>query len=783
MRNKDFLISKSIIFIEVVLLLRKTGFWLYSACLVVLAIYVVSIQPRSASAFDILVSLISNLTALAIIPMTWFIMEAILRHKSTSRDWFWITQGDTPTVVLGQFVGLFIGFMISLILAFGTASLFMIFQRRLDSANVMTFWGYALAIVVPLAFFVFSMVFVVGAMLNRMMATLLVVIVFHALIILGILMPYVTLFTPLNHTLMNFRIDPLVGIGAEKSLITSLLWLYVSIAISLTIVAMWLSSRREIRRGFHHRNRWWTGFILVGGIVSMVGATYAYQMAIHHSIVPPPVVDQVEVWEVVDATHDATLEQSHLAVQAQLQLMNTSDSTVDSIVLALNPGFQIVQATIDNQVVDAQYEGEVIRLTWQDSSTIIPDQIVSVTVSYQGKPRLLREDYSFANSIGVEEPTMFRRPIYTYVESTTAMLHRDGDWRIWPHTSTPHVAEYTDLAITVPQKHTIVSSGQATQQNEESITYIWTNSIPQFLISTAPYRLTEHDFGTIYTAQMGNDLDVERTTVLLQMRHTLAEILGEPLSEENYQAVVLPYTQDIITSNSIIGVPLTTKWLSDSQEQWFDEPHLVQRNLALALTKSSLSDRIAWTRTSLHVDGQPRSITIECTYDASGNETCNRQIRGANTPHAPQGRLVEPDVLSPLLHAWGVVLSRSMIQDQFNSTTFDDERRLWKILSESPELADRGAYNEAQSVLNRQGLLPNISPDRHQEAQKIAHFVIQIDQLYQRQGNVGLRDAIDEMIIQYPVGSSPLTEEQFEQIMSSTFIELGSLHGDSRPKS
>lgn len=756
---------------EIRLLLRRPGFWLYPALLVLMTLYLVSASSAYDNAFDSFVRIVNNIAFFQLPLMAWLVMPAVVRHTPPSRDWFWTTQGEAPLIILGQIAGLLLGLLLSLLLALVAATTLMLVQGTLPLAALAPFWGYALLFLLPITVFQLGTIFALGLIIRRTLPVIAVVTIFSALLLLGILLPYTTLFLPLNYTFFSLHIDPLAGIGAERPLVISLLWLYVSLALTLLALALWLNTRLERRTAWRSHHFWWVVPPLIIGMISSSAAGYAYYQSVQASIVPPPVVEQINSWSVATAEHLVTIEQTTLTANASLELINTSTQPLSSLVLALNPGLQVTQAQLDGQSVRVQPEGEAVRM--YANQPIAPQQQVQLTLSYTGQPRLLREDYSHANGLSREEPTRFSRLVRSYLDNDVLLLQRDGDWRIWPLSSGPHLARQNRLQISFQATGTVVSSSEQVEQQDQRSVHTWSDQLPQLLISAAPYQRIESDAGVLYLAPMGNPLDYERATTLLRLRQSLAAWLGEPGAATPYQAIILPYTQDIMSGGSLVGMPASAAIpSSEVQENSYTDAEWAQRIWALRLVNDMLSERIAWETAPLNTTGQPLSVSTECTYDAAGNENCVQQIRGDNTPQAPQGRLVEPKLTSPLLHAWSVVMSRSILSNDFAPSALEEEQELWNTLQASAQANNPNQRSEeAQRLLDQRGLLPGSFKSDEATNLRIAELVMQIDQLHQELGDAGLRNLLQEMALAHPPGAAPLTETAFQHLVTTALAQ------------
>ncbi|OQY43297.1 MAG: hypothetical protein B6242_14905 [Anaerolineaceae bacterium 4572_78] len=94
---------------------------------------------------------------------------------------------------------------------------------------------------------------------------------------------------------------------------------------------------------------------------------------------------------------------------------------------------------------------------------------------------------------------------------------------------------------------------------------------------------------------------------------------------------------------------------------------------------------------------------------------------------------------------------------------FENEQQLWTAVTtyhESP-LELLGEEN-APHILSRHGLLPRYMTD--EAGHQLAHLVLTIDCLHSVLGNDGFGQLMQSLIANYPIGSTPLTEDIFWEI-------------------
>ena len=207
---------------------------------------------------------------------------------------------------------------------------------------------------------------------------------------------------------------------------------------------------------------------------------------------------------------------------------------------------------------------------------------------------------------------------------------RDSDWLAWPRTPGPHVARGNhSLQISLSiSDGPFLSSGTVSEQTGEVLVYVWEKP-PRFLVAGGPFR---HD-SSVEGDTWAGKLSIEKTTAtarkLLRLRRALGEWLeGSPRGA--YQAVELPYIQNIALGGLILGFPndiesriflftTATHSFDSSTEASPVTPEVktvytpaavIELNLAVEVSRAWLSDQIRWPRHELSVAGTLRSYQL-----------------------------------------------------------------------------------------------------------------------------------------------------------------------------
>jgi hypothetical protein len=753
---------------ELRLLLRRPGFWLYVALLGALSVAVV------ASAFDphdwlrTLVFLVNNLVFFQFPLVALLAGSSVARNRHGTGEWLWSTTLESPLLAMGQLLGLALGLCAALLIPVALAAPLLAFRGGMALHYLPIFGLYALALLLPTTLLELSVASALALWLRHTVLVALLAAGANALLWLGVLMPTATLFTPLNHTLLTLYIDPVAGLGAERRVLWPLFSLYMAASITLLALSVWGQAQIDRRVGWHPRHSWrvWGGAI--AGATGLLLASLFYQRAVVRSTVPAPVTDQAGTWSVVSASHTGVITGSTISVDARLKLRNLGDTEQSGLVLALNPGLQVRHAAVNEQASPVQREGEVIHLTWPHSM-IRTGEEVQVDLAYGGSLYLLREDYSLATSTRGQNPTAFRRPVRSYLDSRVIFLARDGDWRVWPLAAGAHLAsEGNQLLLTVRSSYPLLSSGVVVEQHQDGITCRWPRGLPQFLLAAGPYRVETVEGDTVLLAPMGGDRDAARATDALALRQALAEWLEES-ADVAHQVVVLPYATDIVLGGTVIGLPAA----AGRAGQWrgLDDSALgATRHLAGRLSRAWLKEHIAWPRGELETAGQLRSFTIEFEPpDETGHQRSTVRSLGGINPQAPAGRLIEADESIPLLGALSIILGQqATLRATDDRQGLVGESELWATLASAADASPETRFQQADLLakssqqLSALGLLPpHTSVD---DSYRLASLVIEVDRLRGALGNQAFASFLQELAARHPAGGQPLAEDLFWQL-------------------
>lgn len=720
---------------EIRLTLRNLGYWLYVLSITALSLIILLIAPPNGWP-DAMVDVANNALFFQFPLLAIVIAPALTRHHRLSREWVWATRLDYPLLLLGQILGLGSIIFISSLLPITVTSIWFLLKDPGFGMHVLALWRFGLTSLIPVTFLEISIVFAFACWLRNVALTIALSTALDLFLWLGILMPVASLLTPLNHTLLTLHLDPVAGLGAEHLLVSRLLAFYVCLGGGLIVSSIWGTAHIPAYGDAQPRNR---PYLLGGVLIGLVGLSltlWGYTAAVkQRTVPPPPSSDQIDVWTVVTSSHSGSIAGAEINLKSELVVCNVSDEPQEVLTLSLNPGQECVEATIDDRPVSCKRTGEFVEVS--PPTPVPPDGLLDVEIVYSGSPILLREEYALVNAVRGNNPSSYQNPVRTYLDDNVIYLHRDGNWLVWPLSTPPHISSHDTLTVEVSRDVPLISSGSIADETAEHITYHWSGMIPQLLLVSAPYQVTERSGTTIFWGPYSGRTRLAKAQAAGEILERLArKVESEP--GERYRVVMLPYAQEMVVSGSLIG-------LQASRAQDFTDDTASFYSLARDVSRAWLIDRIGWPR-EVSTAGYFRSAHTICDPpDETGYQECKTVSLGSENPQAPQGRLVEKESRDPLLSALSTVLALRLTEDVTGDEAFV-----------------QGTHE--QWVLNAECTgTTMMAPEKYQNAR----WALVIQQLFDEIGPEGVAQLLQTLTTAYAPGTSPLTTREFLQSMDT----------------
>ena len=758
---------------QVFLFTRRLAFVIYAVLMLVLAGAVIFTDSLSGGTGMLVVRVSNNILFFQLPLLALLISPLIVQNKGPRKDWLWTTSLELPLLVLSQFVGVALVLCVTLTLIGFLALAFLIIAGTIPVGNVVSLFGYYLLLLLPVTIAAAGVVIALALLARNTYVVTAAVAAIGALTWLGLLMPTATLLTPLNFTLLTLDLNPVVGLGAERPLLLSLLLFYLGCIPLMLLLATAGHTRLDRRTGWSpSRRRGFAGLALLA-LVAAGGSWQLYSVTVAQRLVPPPVAEQINVWKVIDVEQSATLAKKTLQIHTKMRLRNQSGEAKAAVELSLNPGLHVTAASAAGEAISSQRRGELILLGPLPSAVTAEGEI-ELDLLYMGVPILLREDYQLASNVTEEGPPIsFRQGYVSFVDSHTLQWTRDSDWLAWPRTPGPHLArESHSLQISLNDSDgPFLSSAAFGIRTEDETVYAWKNP-PQFLVAGGAYIHSSSVEGDIWIGKLSGERTSATARQLLRLRHALAEWLETP-SHGPYRAVELPYIPHPYLA--LDGLILGFSNEIARQAGWRPASVL---DLPILISRAWLSDQIHWPESRLSKAGILRGYMVTCGPPDKNRDKweqeweCTRESLGGVNPQAPQGRwIVEVDWqydVTPLLHAFAVVTAQELALTLTGDRAYiDQERSKWEsMLSYYQE----GRFSA--DPLSPPGISSAHRPVgafRTRNGCRLAHFMVALNGFTAQFGRDALADLIASLAQKYPPSGDPLTEEAVQRILQDRF--------------
>ncbi len=779
---------------QVILFTRRLAFVIYAVLTLALAGVVAFTDSLSGGTGMLVVRVSNNILFFQLPLLALLISPLIVQNQGPRKDWLWTTSLELPLLALSQFVGVALVLCVTLALNGFLVLALLVLVGTIPAGSIVPLLGYYLLLLLPVTLAAAGLVIALALLARNTYVVTAVVAAISALTWLGLLMPTATLLTPLDFTLLTLDLNPVVGLGAERPLLLSLLLFYLGCIPLLLILAAASHTRLDRRTGWPpKRQRGFAGLALLA-LVAAGGSWQLYSVTAAQRLVPPPVAEQIDVWKVVDAEQSAALAKRTLQIHTTMRLRNRSGEAQVTVELGLNPGLRVTAASAAGKTVSSQRIGELIQLGPLPAAVAAGGEI-ELELLYTGVPILLREDYELANTITEGDPASFQQPYVSFAGGHALQWMRDSDWLAWPRIPGPHVAgEKHSLQISLDNSvGPFLSSGAISAQTGDKTVYTWEKP-PQFLVAGGAYRHSSTGEGDIWIGKLSGERTIATARWLLRLRHALDEWLEAP-SHGAYQAVELPYIprQRLALGGILLGFPndiesrfpsfATTVSSFDSLSGTPPVAPVVKTvhtpaaatelNLAVEVSRAWLSDQIRWPKNELSIAGALRSYSVTCEPpDNTGNQECRRESIGGVNPQAPHGRWTEEaesqSEVTPLRQAFAVVTAHELVLSLAEDQVFiGDEQSKWESVA-ALYLEGRADTRSLIPPLISQGNLPVGTLDKRHNCQ-LAHFVVALNGFTAQFGRDALADLIAALAQAHPPGGAPLIEEAVQEILQDTF--------------
>jgi len=739
-----------LVWMEMLMAVRRKTIWVYILLPFALLIALLTTGDEPLTSFVPLT--LSNLLFVLMPLQAIYIAPALTRNDHALHDWFWSTPSLWTKAVAAQAVayGLIVValsiFFVPVALMIGVVEDRWTWSQM--SQVVLPMWILSAIAILGQAFIVCALTF----LLRRAIAVIALVSLTALGVYFSVVSPALTLLDVRDVTLASLTLNPITGIAPDFVLGIWLVLIYLTLGLFLWHTGLLTFPWREIRVTWIPSMYWRVGtaWILSLGMILIVLLGYTRQVSAFR--VPGAVATQSDWWVVQDVSHVAQMGLDSLQVDSRLKMVLEEETDVDEVELLLNPGLQVQTARLEGQALRWSREGEVLHLA-------LPTAVeggrnadpLNIEITYSGWPKLLREDYARTNDstfIGIKRVAGYTRETVSYADDTSLQWFRDSDWLIWPVTSQMHVASHSNqLEITVPVERydTVVFPDKPDYVEGKIARYIWLSNPPSMLLLAGGYQ--EHkrrEEQSVFIGEFQGEPDLAWADEILGVYAKLVAWWagdGHPIN-----LAYFPHGERIHMTQSWITVPSDTPY--DFSE--FEESKL---NLAVLLVEDWLREQIVWNDTPVSTQGLLLSVSVSCDYvlEEHANHCAIDSTKIRKNPQVPFDRFIpigyclypssmQCGYIAPLRRALALALTYYAVADP--GWLNGQEWQQWKRVADDASglfMLGLAQFGEAFSPLH--------------DSCAIAQNVMTIHTLVEQHGQDFLREWVEIMAEQYPIGS------------------------------
>ncbi|MFA5551001.1 MAG: hypothetical protein WDA03_05225 [Trueperaceae bacterium] len=433
----------------------------------------------------------------------------------------------------------------------------------------------------------------------------------------GFVGPYMPLFSSWNVFYEGLLLSPAAGLVMAQPLVTKLA---ISLAVlGLALLAAWVALAPSVdsRRANRRRHLPTVALLVALSLVVLTQAGFQREVSAQQPAMTPRSTE-LDAWRVMASELEVAIDPRSDApiAGAATMTLRAAGGVQDVLTLRLRPGIHL-SASSNGQELSVTREGDSVHVQLR-TLDLGPDADLEIQLAFEGAPQWPYSDHRFQTG-GAFPVLDSNQPITSAFFNDAGYLLRDGDWRPWPWTTEPLIAEDQDVLI-------IRANSKVTRYDGPA---------PQLLVALPPRRKSDHE--KVITG-------TDPSAGLLAATHNVAagaERLWEMLGEAAPQVVALPYLPDVYANLETVVLPEAYDLSHDLQVG-----AAYQRNMAPELT--ARAGYVLAARAWLNGNARHPRAYAEATVTRSA-------IQGANGfgPGAGSGyRLLQLSSMGPLGSRW-----------------------------------------------------------------------------------------------------------------------------------
>ncbi len=648
--------------------LRRKALWVYAGVPTGLLLLLSADGQMTLDIF--LPAVLSNLLFAGPPLLALFFGPVLTRNGSERYNWFWGTPVVWAKPLWAQLVtyGTIAVLLVTALTAFALVPVAL--RDRWSWVQVTeVLWPFWALFTVATA----GQVLVIGGLALILRHSLAVFAVACALVVslyLGFLTSTLTLFNVRDFTLSSVFFSSMTGFAPDFGPALRLVLLLLAGGLLLWCVALALYPHRERRATWTRSGQWRTTVAAGAGGLLVLAASLGFASGSDGGRVPGSVDEPGDTWSVRVADHRAHLLDGEIAVESRLTLVPAPGQPSGDVALRLNPGLHMREAVWANQQLTWERQGEVMRISLPGAAQ---SDGIELSLRYEGRPVLPREDYVLTNTAVAYGPASVRhvpRESVSYANDRFLQWFRDSDWTAWPVTGGFQMATQDntwEIALPRDAYPHVFSSAASDRPDGDWVHFHWQGVPPSVLLVAGAYQSAETDHGAlVWQGPYQSRIDRTRAAAVLQAQARLPE-LGVADSARP-QVVYFPFGHRVHFSDSTVFLPAgPAVYLPQT-----DSELLV---MTVRLAEDWLREYVAWRTPPVSQEGLVRFPAVVCDFEVvNRTQLCELANRFVRNPQAPRGRTgpnefclypksVDCGAIAPLRRALAIGLAYHVLAD------------------------------------------------------------------------------------------------------------------------
>ena len=350
----------------------------------------------------------------------------------------------------------------------------------------------------------------------------------------------------------NVFFSNVLGWGPDGKVLLAQRFFCIALSLAMALLALLLFPVRNkqsvLKRARPSHTVWALMGIVLLPLLPLVGYLSASRELSYPAVSPSNPPEDAE-WQMTISHLKVDLDPRGGQLQGEAEI--ALQGTASSVVLALNPGLQVLEvATAAGDRLGFSQQGSEITVVLP---SLPPENSHRLRALYSGKLMVPPDVY---RTYGLTKAATFQQDVPAYVGHGTAFLKREGDWYLQLAGQLHSLFSVEKLKITVPGDLTTVASTRQVQRldNGRSL-YTWQGELPRALLAVSNFQEVRLDDGLkAYMPPVWREIYGQE--IFSAYARTI-DFLEEKIRgrETTISLVELPLTSKVFHSDGVVFLP------------------------------------------------------------------------------------------------------------------------------------------------------------------------------------------------------------------------------------